>query len=157
MHSWYKRIGPIEGVPFVIHLAIGEQTQNSICFDEVDTVGLHWHFVPVRHAKTLPSGIRRYTITLGPFLRGVESDGHFMGIDSIRANNPHLERWLSMNYPNISVDEVIHENEGVCAKLAHDECVRYLTNALPVVIQYIHEQGSAPSGRCSHLRYDALG
>jgi hypothetical protein len=157
MHSWYKRIAPVEGVRFVIYLAVGQQVPNSICMDDVDAQGLHWHFVPMRSAKEIPTHIRSYTITLGPFLRGVEADGHFMGIDTIRANNPDLEEWLASNYPNISIDALIHENEEVCATLARSECTRYLTSALPVVTRYIHEQGTRPYGQfASRQRFDVL-
>ena len=78
LHSWYK-ILPIGGVEFVVFLTKGQQAKNSIELSVVDTKGFHWHFLPVdpkscafRSREKPDLSLCRFTVTFGPFLRGIE-------------------------------------------------------------------------------------
>ena len=148
MHSWDRYL-PLVGTQFVMFLAKGEQIENSINTNVIDTTSLHWHFLPINIGK-FPACIKRYTVTFGPFLRGVEtamwddSDEkirYFKGIDNIRANNPNFDTWLADKYPNINPASLVHDDDESCKALADMECSIYLVNVLRTAERYVAELG----------------
>ena len=100
LHSWYKHI-PLEGLDFYVFQAKGDQIRNGVNPQVEDMSGVHWHF-SIEKPEELDVVT---TVRFGPFLRGIEGNGHgseyVSGCWVIRELAAEaFDGWLLENYPN---------------------------------------------------------